>query len=140
MPYATQADLETRFGAAEILQLSDRDGAGGADPGVVEAALAAAAVEIDGYLAVRYALPLAAVPDLVREIACDLARYRLWKDQAPERVRQAQEDAVAQLKRLSAGVMRLTGAAGTEPAAGPVGGVLADVPDPVFDDAGLAGY
>jgi phage gp36-like protein len=114
MSYAAKADLETRFGTVEILQLSDRDGSGAADTGVVEAALADADVEIDGYLAVLYSLPLASVPALVKRLACDIARYRLWSDQASEQVRTGYEDAVGVLKRISAGTVRLS-VSGVEP-------------------------
>lgn len=108
MTYALKADLETRFGADEILQLADRDGSGAVDTGVIDAALADADNEIDGYLAVRYALPLDSTPDLVKRLACDIARYRLWKDRASEQVRQGYEDAMNVLKRISAGTVLLS--------------------------------
>lgn len=107
MSYAIKSDLETRFGADEILQLADRDGSGAVDTGVVEAALADADVEIDGYLAVLYTLPMTPVPELVKRLACDIARYRLWKDRASEQVRQGYEDATATLKRIAAGTVRI---------------------------------
>jgi phage gp36-like protein len=140
MPYAVTADLETRFGAVEILQLADRDGSGVSDPGVVDAAIAAATVEIDGYLAVKYALPLAAIPPLVTQLACDIARYRLWKDRASPLVRQNYDDAVDQLKRLSSGAMRLTDVAGLEPAAGGAASVRVTTRPKIFDDTSLASY
>ena len=65
MSYAVKFDLDTRFGIEEILQLSDRDNSGVTDSGVIDAALSDAQVEIDGYLAVRYALPLSSIPLLV---------------------------------------------------------------------------
>lgn len=140
MPYCTQADLEARYGEEEIFQLADRDGSGVADPGVVETAIAAAGVEIDGYLAVKYALPLAAVPELVRQLACEIARYRLWKDMASERVRQDYEDAVRRLGRLASGGMSLTDLAGQAPVAGTSASVAVAAPVAVFDDVGMAGY
>lgn len=114
MSYATAADLETRFGEAEIDQLSWRGLA--SDPDVVLAALADADNEIDGYLAVLYQLPMELVPPLIVRIACDVARFRLWKDGASESVRQAYEDAVAALRGIAAGKIRLP-VAGLEPAA-----------------------
>ncbi len=140
MSYATQVDLETRYGATEILQLADRDGSGVVDTGVVEAALAAAAVEIDGYLAVKYALPLAATPPLVTQLACDIARYRLWKDRASEQVRKNYDDAVDQLKRLSSGVMRLVNAAGLESGVGPAATVRVSTRPRIFDYDSLSRY
>jgi phage gp36-like protein len=107
MSYAIKSDLETRFGADEILQLADRDGSGVVDVGVIEAALADADVEIDGYLAVLYTLPLTPVPELVKRLSCDIARYRLWKDRASEQVRKGYEDSIDTLKRISAGTVRI---------------------------------
>ncbi len=133
MTYATQADLETRYGALEVLQLADRDGSGAVDSGVVAAAITAAEVEIDGYLAVKYALPLTLIPPLVTLLCCEIARYRLWSTAPSELVRNGYEDAVAQLKRLASGAMRLIDVAGSEPVGG-LNGNLAEivVPPRVF--------
>jgi phage gp36-like protein len=136
MPYATASDLNTRFGSAEILQLADRDGSGVADAGVIEAALADADTEINGYLAVQYSLPLASTPALVVRLACDIARYRLWKDIASEQVRQGYEDAVDTLKRLAAGTVRLAVATGPVESSG---GVISRGTPQVFTDRLMAG-
>ena len=140
MPYCTQADLEASYGADEIRQLTDRAGTGSTDTGVVDAAIAAAGVEVDGFLAAKYTLPLATPSLLVQHLACEIARYRLWKDAAPERVRNGYTDAVARLKDLSSGVMRLTNVAGSEPAASTAAHVAVDAPIAVFDAAGMEGY
>ena len=72
MAYATQAEMQSRFGEDEL---------GTFDASTVEAALGDATVEMDGYLGGRYTLPLdettAESPLLVR-ICCDLARYFCW--------------------------------------------------------------
>jgi phage gp36-like protein len=107
MPYATQADLETRFGVDELTQLTDRTGAGVPDAGIVARALSDADAEIDGYLASRYALPLATVPPVLARIACDIARYRLWEDRASEEVRRRYEDARRALESIAKGVISL---------------------------------
>jgi len=107
MPYATQADLETRYGATEVLQLADRNADDTADTGVIDAALADASHEIDGYLAVRYTLPLSETPALLTRLCCDIARYRLWSDDATDQIRQRYEDAVTLLTRLSSGSVQL---------------------------------
>lgn len=113
MGYATPTDLIARFGADEIEQLSDFAAVGVADYAVIDSALADASDEIDGYLATRYQLPLDSTPALLVRIACDIARYRLWKDRASEQVRKGYDDALLVLKRLSAGTMQLTLAAGS---------------------------
>lgn len=107
MTYATQADLETRFGAAEILQLADRDGDDLADSGVVAGALAEADAEIDAHLAGRYALPLASIPAILTRLACDIARYRLMADNPLEEARTRYEDARRMLESLAAGRVSL---------------------------------
>lgn len=109
MGYATQADLEQRFGAAELIQLTDRaePPAGAVDGQVVARALADADALIDSYLAARYDLPLATPPALLVGLACDVARYQLYDDAAPEEVRRRYEDALARLKQLATGVMVL---------------------------------
>jgi len=107
MGYATQGDMETRFGVDEILQLSDRENVGVADAGVIAAALADADNEIDGYVGVLYALPLGVTPPILLRLACDMARFFLYKDLASEQVRQAYEDAVDRLKRIANGTLKL---------------------------------
>jgi len=75
--YAGQADLEAYFGTEQLLIAADRDGNGSADSGVITAGITAAEEEIDSYLAVRYDLPLAATPGVLKRICCDLAMYHM---------------------------------------------------------------
>lgn len=77
MAYATQDDMANRFGADELIALTDRGLTGQLDPNVLQGALDDASAEIDTYLAGRYTLPLTAVPKFVGGICCDIARYRL---------------------------------------------------------------
>jgi phage gp36-like protein len=107
MGYATQADLEVRFGVEEILQLTDRAGVKIVDAAVVTSALDDADNDIDGYVAVVYSLPLETTPPLLTRIACDIARFRLYKDHAGDQVRDAYTDAVDTLTRIAAGKVKL---------------------------------
>lgn len=77
MSYALESDLEEYFGEQQLLIASDRDGDGVADTGVIEAGLASADEEIDSYLAVRYDLPLAFTPKVLKRVCCDLAMYHM---------------------------------------------------------------
>lgn len=121
MGYAAPADLYQRFDESEISALASRDGAGVSAADVIDAALASADNLIDGYVGAQYALPLAATPALLTELACDIARYRLWKDRASEQVRQGYEDAIDTLKRIAAGSVRLpVPSGGTAAAAGAI--------------------
>lgn len=104
MPYAAQIDLESRFGADELAQLTDRVNGSVIDAAVVGRALADADAEIDGYLAGRYRLPLASTPAVLVRIASDIARYRLY-DSVPESIRKRYEDAVRDLKAIATGAI-----------------------------------
>lgn len=117
MSYASLDDLVAAFGQAEVDQLLDRDGSGVHDPGVLEAALADADAEIDGYLVGRYALPLSPVPRLIVRIACDITRYRLWSVNASQEVRRRYEDARRLLDALRQGVVQIGAPAPTDPLA-----------------------
>lgn len=77
MSYATTADMIARFGAEEVVKLTDRNFTGVIDAAVLAGALDEAAAEIDPYLAPHYLLPLASTPRILTGYACDIARYRL---------------------------------------------------------------
>ena len=101
MAYATQSDIETIYGtdalyAAEV--------AGVVDAAKVTRALASASAEIDTYLAVRYALPVAPT-EMLAQWAVDIALYRLAStaDLMTEELRTRYEDALAALKRIADG-------------------------------------
>lgn len=138
MAYAIQTDLEDAFGVAEVLQLADRDRNGVADPGFVASSLNRADSLIDGYLAGRYALPIIPAPAVLTATACDLARYWLYDDAAPDRVRQGYEDAIAWLKDVASGrvLLQLPVAAAGVSAGSPDW----DAPERVFTSDTLAGY
>ncbi len=107
MTYATLTDLTTRFGAAELTQLTDRLGGVQIDTAVIDQALNDASAVIDGYLAGRYALPLSPVPSILISYACDLARERLWKDAASELIVKRGDDARKFLALAAAGKVTL---------------------------------
>ena len=112
MQYATQQDLIDRFGERELIQLTDPDGASIAATKVERALLDAHALA-DGKLSRVYAVPLEGCrkpapqpdnvhavdmvppPQLVR-IVCDVARYYLYDDLAPE------SEVVARYKQAAA--------------------------------------
>ena len=110
MPYCALADLQSRYGSDEIARISDRavPRKGAADQTVVDAAIAQADAEIDGYLGVVVALPLSSTPELVRNLSCAIARYRLHENQASERVAEDYKDAVRMLRDISAGRLSLS--------------------------------
>lgn len=119
MPYATQTDLVEHFGDDELIELTDRDTppAGVINASVLAHAQAAADSEIDGYIAMRHALPLASVPPRLTHLACDITRYHLYTHAAPELVEKRYLAAVAFLRlvadgRATLGLPEQSGSAG----------------------------
>jgi phage gp36-like protein len=116
MDYAVISDLVSRFGETEIVQLTDRSNppADAIDDTVAQPALDAASAMVDGYVSAKYALPLTSFPLLLTEVTCDIARYRLYADEAPEQVKDRYRDAIKTLEGISSGRIKID-AAGVEP-------------------------
>lgn len=133
MAYATLQDMIDRFGETELAQLSDRSGSAVAvDQLVIDAKLADADAEIDGYLGQRYTLPLATVPQVLKRIATDVARYHLYDDRATEQVTNRYKDAIAFLKDVARGLATIgVDQGGTTPTESAAPDYTAN--DPVFN-------
>ena len=140
MTYATQQDMNDRFGAVELAQLTDRTNGTTVDAAVLARALADADAEIDAYLGTRYALPLTSQPPVLARLAADIARYRLFDDRTTEAVRQRYADAVKLLRDMSTGAVRLDAGSDPVPADTTVVPVAARAPATQFTAADLAGY
>lgn len=97
--YAERNDMVLRFGEREIKQLEASIQAENSMS--VDATLQDASEEVDGYIAVRYSLPLTETPQNLKRLVCDIARYKLWKSRASDEVRQRYEDAIAFLKLIA---------------------------------------
>lgn len=140
MTYAVQQDLIDRFGADELVQLTDRANppTGQIDTTVVARALTDADEMVNSYVAKRYDLPLASVPGLVKRLACDTARYFLHGQSATEQVVKAHDQAIEQLKDIAAGRAVLD-IAGAEPA--PAGATVEiSAPERVFSNDTLRDF
>lgn len=141
MTYATRQDLIARYGEPELIQLTDRaeETTDVTDDAMIGVALEEADAEINSYLARRVATPIDPVPAHVRRIAADIARYRLWKDHAPDYVVRGYTDAVAWLKRAAAGDVALgdSETATTTPSSGIV---QTSAPDRVFSRDSMKGF
>jgi phage gp36-like protein len=138
MLYATRPAMVDRFTEREMVDRTDL-----AEPytreivdAVLNRAMTAADAEVDAALRARYAVPLSPVPDLVVDLACDLARWRLWADRASDAVTERARVARATLDRLAKGQLVLDVAAA--PASG--GSVLFDGPGQVFTADALRGF
>lgn len=109
MSYASKQDMIDRFGMDELIQLTDRatPPAGVIDDVVLNAALADADDEINGYLQAKYTLPLASVPLLIRKLARTIARYNLYDDLPPEHIENRYKAAIKTLEGIAKGIMHL---------------------------------
>lgn len=107
--YTTQDELLVRFGPDELLANADRDADGTVDADVVAGAIEAAQATIDSYIGTRYAVPLETVPEAVRKVAQDLARYELYTVEPLKIVSDRHAAAIAWLKDVSAGRARIDG-------------------------------
>ncbi|WP_151720214.1 gp436 family protein [Gemmobacter serpentinus] len=105
MPYASQSDIVTLYGA-NALVVADHDRDGVPDTEAVTRALDLASAEIDTYIGRRYNLPLpvASTPHLM-QLCVDIALYRLAlsQDVASTEHRTRYEDAITTLVRIADG-------------------------------------
>ncbi len=117
MSYATLQQLIDRSGAPMLVRLTDRDevATGEIDEPTVDRALTDAQAMIDGYLKVRYSLPLAVTPPVVTDLELSIAIYKLHTAAPDPKIEQDYKDALKMLRDLSSGAMRLD-VAGIEPA------------------------
>ncbi|WP_278404858.1 gp436 family protein [Pseudoalteromonas ruthenica] len=121
MAYATVADMLERFDKRDMVILTAREASNPdeVNVSVLEQALSDASAEIDGYLAGRYSMPLASVPTILVSHCCDIARYRLGSDHAPEVVKERYENALKFLRDVGKGVLSLgTSSTGAKPDTG----------------------
>ena len=83
MPYCTQLDVQRAAGGREKLeQLTDQSDAGTIDATAVTAAVEEAQSMIDGYLQIRYAVPVpdVDVPAVLRQLCARMTVYILRYD------------------------------------------------------------
>lgn len=138
MSYVAQADFVARFGQTELDQvLITSDGR------TFAAAADDASAVIDSYLASvpgrSYVLPLVTVPGRVLELGCDITRYKLWGQAAPEIVTARYEAAIKFLEGVAKGELSIVGLE-EEPTEGVVGAITYYAKDRVFTDESLEGY
>ncbi len=96
-----------RYGEEELIQLTDRTQAEEIDDTVIDAAINDATGTMDAYLGTRYALPLSSVPAVLKRICCDIARYLLHGNEAPESVSDRHGAAIEFLQAIAKGDLDL---------------------------------
>lgn len=108
--YALVDDFVLRIGEQESIELTDREMVGVVDEATLEVALADSSSQIDGYLSGRYRLPLKTVPQNLKRICCDLARYHLTGKSLvtmTEEVENRYKLCLKELENISKGVVSL---------------------------------
>ncbi len=109
MAYCTQEDISGQLDTTILTQLTDDSGAGQFDPDVVDAAIADADAEIDGYCGARYPVPFAPVPPMIAKLSTDIAVYNLFarRDNVPEARAKRYDNAIRFLTAVAAGKISL---------------------------------
>lgn len=111
--YVTADAMRERFGDQELVELTDNREPylGEINFDKLNAALSEANSEIDGYVQVRYRLPLPIIPPFLVAVGCHIARYHLCTmvvtENDPIKIRY--NDAVKTLKAISKGDVALGG-------------------------------
>lgn len=138
MSYAVLADMVDRYGSPRLQQLTDIEPplTGAIRAAVINAKIADADAEIDGYLLGRYDLPLASPPAILKAHACSIAWYRLLGSAADGPARQDYDDAVRYLTNVARGVVLLV-APSAAPAVSGAGPVLFDCGSKVWGREGV---
>lgn len=105
MPYVTLTQMVNRFGEQEMIELTNLHSPDNTaiNTAAFEAAALDAEAEIDSYVGIVAALPLASVPLVLAGKAADVVRYYLDTIDPREDVRRRYEDAIAWLKLLANG-------------------------------------
>ena len=105
MNYATLDDLVLAYGIHEITQITDRSvpPVGAPDAAVADRAIEGASAEIDSYLVTRHQLPLTDTPIVLRDCACDIARYKLHGVMVPDEVAAAYGRRLTWLRDVASG-------------------------------------
>jgi len=79
MAYCSSTDIIKAIPNADLIQLTDDAGTGSVDSGRVTEAIAKADAIINAYLRGKHTLPLSPVPDEIRLVSVELAKYFLYK-------------------------------------------------------------
>ncbi len=141
MPYTSQDKLIDRFGERMLTDLTDRASppTGAMDADVIAQAMADADAIIDGYLASKYRLPLAEVPQQIADLATTIAIYKLHTYEPDKKITRDFDDAMRILRDIAAGTIRLP-IAGIEPPGTSGSGVKTTDRDRPFTNDNLHGF
>jgi phage gp36-like protein len=100
--YITPTELIDRY--PDVSEASDRDGDGTPDISIIQYMVDLASGEADSYLRTRYSLPIVGnIPNDLKQFVGDIARYRIYGNQATERIDNDYKRAVQWLKEIATG-------------------------------------
>ena len=107
MAYATKATMQSRYGDAELIGLTDitQPRTGAIVDAVLTAALDRASGVVDGYLVGRVPLPLASVPAIVQLHTESIARRLLMTVTVDEPAQADYDAAIRYLERVASGAI-----------------------------------
>lgn len=111
--YCTLDDILAMIDEEDVISYTDDVGSGVMATRVTDKAISGADALINSYLAKRYNVPVDPVPEIIVELAVDIAIYKICsrRSQAPEERRQKYDDAVKYLDKIASGKAVLPGAA-----------------------------
>jgi phage gp36-like protein len=140
--YATLAQLIDRVGEPMLIDLTDRDevSTGAVVLAVVDRALADTDALIDGYLAAKYALPLASTPPILADVAGAIALWKLHLTTPEDKVKVDYDAAMRSLREISQGMIRLPDAEGLEPGSSGASGVIVTDRERPFTADNMKGF
>lgn len=105
MSYITADDIIATYSASLLNKISTPEGSTQPDPAVTQRGIDSAGSIIDAYLGGRYTLPLAVVPQVVVELAVDIAIYKisLATTRRTTEMRVRYDDALKMLEEMATG-------------------------------------
>lgn len=137
--FADLAAMQARFENRDLLQLSDDDNTGAIDQARTDAAIESADATILSHIAARHQNAAAlAGNDVLTDIACDIAFFRLFRSNPPEWVETRWKAAMSALRDIRDGKTKLDG--GTEEADPRPGQIIATSAPQKFGRKNLDAY
>ena len=106
MLYCSKQGLIDRYSEDELIQLTDRDSLGVINDDVIDRAIEDASTEMDAYLS-RFNYTVDTLPQLLKPLACDITRYRLYDEAPTDHITNRYNAAIKLLKAINKGEVTL---------------------------------
>lgn len=110
MSYATQDEMQNRFGDEELIRLTDPpERTGSINTQRLLEATEAANATVDAYLSgAGYSVPLSVADAGITDAACAIARFKLHRYEVRDEVLLAKDSAIAYLERIAKGMIKIS--------------------------------